>query len=112
MSELAVLLLIAIALLVWSESRAVQDIAIARCREACAKAGVQFLDDIAPVWRIRLARDANGSLRLRRVFLFEYSTPLGERRHGSIVMLGRTPVGLQLDDLPAAARARTDHFVP
>ena len=112
MSELATLLFMAIALLVWFESRTVQDIAVAHCRRACERAGVQFLDDIAPVWRVRLARDAAGVLRLRRVFVFEYSTPLGERRHGSIVMLGRTPVGLQLEDAPADVRGGSDHFVP
>lgn len=112
MSELAALLFVAIVLLVWFDSRTVQDIAIAHCRRACEKAGVQFLDDIAPVWRVRLVRDAAGVLRLRRIFTFEYSTPLGERRHGSIVMLGRTPVGLQLEDAPEAERSRTDHFVP
>ena len=112
MSELATLLFVAIALLVWFESRTVQEIALAHCRRACERAGVQLLDDIAPVWRVRLVRDAGGVVRLRRVFTFEYSTPLGDRRHGSIVMLGRTPAGLQLEDAPPAERRGSDHFVP
>jgi len=97
MADLGLLLLLAIIAMLWLDSRRVQEIAVARCRLACQRAGVQFLDDVAPVWRIRLARDANGVLRLRRVFTFEYSTPSGERRSGSIVMLGRVPTALQIE---------------
>lgn len=112
MSELAILLFMAVALLLWYQSRTVQEIAVAYCRRRCEAAGVQFLDDIAPVWRVRFVRDAGGVLRLRRVYTFDYSTPDGERRHGSVVMLGRTPVSLQLEERGATAGARTDHFVP
>jgi hypothetical protein len=98
MSELALLVLFAAVVALWLDSRRVQEIAVARCRQACDTAGLQFLDDVAPIWRLRLARDAHGDLRLRRIFTFEYTTPLGERRSGSIVMLGRTPAALRLDD--------------
>lgn len=112
MSELSLLLLIAVIAMLWLDNRRVQEIAIVRCRQACERAGVQFLDDIAPVWRVRLARDANGVLRLRRVFTFEYSTTLGERRSGSIVMLGRIPVALQLGDRMEARGEETNRFYP
>lgn len=105
MSDLALLLLIAALVALWFEGRRVQEIAVARCRVACERAGVQFLDDIAPVWRVRLGRDAGGTLRLRRVYTFEYGTAYGERRRGSIVMLGRTPVAVQLDDIQDGAGA-------
>lgn len=97
MTDLALLALLALAGMLWFESRRVQEAAVARCRRACEAAGVQFLDDIAPVWRVRVARDESGTLRLRRVFTFDYSTPTGERRSGVIVMLGRRPVALELD---------------
>ena len=87
MPELSLLLIFGLLAVAWHDSRRVQDIAIARCRQACQQAGLQFLDDIAPVWRVRLMRDGNGALRLRREFTFDYSTPLGERRSGSIIML-------------------------
>jgi Protein of unknown function (DUF3301) len=98
MSELSLLLVFAVLGALWFDHRRVQDIAVARCRQACERAGVQFLDDVAPAWRVRLARDANGALRLQRLFTFEYSTAAGERRSGSIVMLGRVPVALRLED--------------
>ena len=97
MRSWVLLLVAAVITMLWLDNRRVQAIAVARCRAACERAGVQFLDDIAPVWRIRLARDASGVLRLRREFTFEYSTPHGERRSGSIIMLGRVPVALELE---------------
>lgn len=112
MSELSLLLLLAVFAVFWHDNRRVQEIAVARCRQVCERAGVQFLDDIAPVWRVRLARDANGVLRLRRVFTFEYSTALGERRSGSIVMLGRVPVALQFEDRIEAHGEETNRFYP
>jgi hypothetical protein len=112
LSELALLLLFAVFAVWWHDNRRVQEIAVARCRAACERAGVQFLDDIAPVWRIRLARDAKGVLRLRRVFVFEYSTSLGERRSGTIVMLGKVPMALQLDDHVEAKGDEANRFYP
>lgn len=105
MTDLVLLALIALVGMFWFESRRVQEAAVARCRLACNAAGVQFLDDIAPVWRVRLARDEHGSLRLKRVFTFDYGLPTGERRSGVIVMLGRRPIAIELE--PAVARA--DH---
>lgn len=112
MSDLALLIVIAVIAMLWLDHRRVQDIAVARCRSACQKAGVQFLDDIAPVWRVRLARDAGGMLRLRRVFTFEYSTPHGERHSGSIVMLGRVPVAVRLEGLYEVHGDEVNRFYP
>lgn len=112
MSDLALLLLLAIIGILWHESRRVQEIAVAQCRQACERAGVQFLDDIAPVWRVRLARDGSGAVRLRRIFTFEYSTPLGERRSGSIVMLGRRPVALELEGRLQVEGEEVNRFYP
>lgn len=112
MSELTLLLVFAVVGALWFDHRRVQDIAVARCRQACERAGVQFLDDVAPAWRVRLARDANGRLRLRRLFTFEYSTAAGERRSGSIVMLGRVPLALHLDDHAEGREDEIDRFYP
>lgn len=97
-TELWLLLLLAAAALLWFDNRRVQEIAIARCRQACQAAGVQFLDDVAPILRLRLERDDHGTLRWRRLYTFEYSTASGERHVGSITMLGRVPVALQLGE--------------
>ena len=112
MSDLALLLLFAFIAMLWLDNRRVQEIAVERCRVACRNAGVQFLDDIAQVWRVRLVRDGTGTLRLRREFTFEYSTPLGERRSGSIVMLGRVPVALQLENYHEAQGDEINRLYP
>lgn len=96
MFEVVLLLVLAVVAALWLENRRVQEIAIARCRQACETAGVQFLDEVAPNWGWRLTRDVRGTLRLRRIFTFEYSTALGGRQRGSLVMLGRTPVALEI----------------
>jgi hypothetical protein len=98
MLELALLLFVAAALAAWTDHRHVLGIAVDHCRRACDGAGLQFLDDTVALHRVRPARDANGVLRLRRHFTFDYSTPAGERRHGAIAMLGRRPLALELDD--------------
>jgi hypothetical protein len=97
MSEFLWFLPLALAALLWLDNRRVQEIAAARCRQACEAAGLQFLDDVAPLWRLRLVRDARGVLRLQRLYAFEYFTPQGERRRGGITMLGNTPIALQLE---------------
>jgi hypothetical protein len=107
MTNLLLLLLPVTVFMLWREHRKVQEIVVAHCRRTCEAAGVQFLDDVAPVWRVRIARDARGTARLRRVFTFDYSTPLGDRRLGTIVMLGRTPIAIHLEQ---SDERRPDHL--
>jgi hypothetical protein len=99
MSELVILLTLLAIVGLWFENRTVSELATARCRQACEAAGVQFLDDIAPMWRIRFRRDARGHLRPQRVFTFDYSTGAGDRRRGTIVMLGHRPELVSLEQV-------------
>jgi hypothetical protein len=97
MLDLALLLLFGAAAVAWFHSRKSAEIAVTRCREACRAAGLQFLDDVAPVTRWTLARDHRGTLRIRRIYSFDYTTARGERRSGSLVMLGHRPMVLELE---------------
>ena len=97
MLEMTLLLLLIALVALWLDGRRVQEIAVARCREACETAGVQFLDDVAAFSRVGLMRDTEGVLKLRRIYAFEYSTSLGDRRSGSITMLGHTPAAIVLE---------------
>ena len=47
--------------------------------------------------RLRLARDEEGRLRLRRTYVFEFSETGDNRRHGAIVMLGGELQDMQLE---------------
>ena len=97
MSELFLLLLIVAFAALWVDARRVQEIAVAHCRQACHQAGVQLLDDVASSAKFRLMRDGNGTLRLRRTYTFEFLAATGERRTGSIVMMGRIPAEGRMD---------------
>ena len=55
---------------------------------ATKAAQAQLLDETVAGKQISLARDANGRLRWRRVFVFEYSDTGNNRRSGSISLLG------------------------
>lgn len=89
MQELVILTALALAVWFWFDHRRIQDQAVDYCRRACADAGLQFLDDTAALSRLRLQRDAGGTLRFERCFTFEYSTGTGDRGRGYIILLGR-----------------------
>jgi len=97
MFEVTLLLVFGAIGVTWFHNRRAQEIAIARCRQACQNAGLQFLDDVAPIARFKLVRDDRGTIRLQRLYTFEYTTASGERRSGSLVMLGHKPVALQIE---------------
>src|SRR5687767_12437678 len=97
MFEVTLLLLFGTIGVAWFHNRQAQEIAVTRCRQACKTAGLQFLDDVAPITQFKLVRDDRGTIRLQRLYTFEYTTASGERRSGSLVMRGRKPVALQIE---------------
>ena len=74
--------------LFWVDSLQARERALAAGRSACQRYGVQLLDETVQFARLRLARDDEGRLRLRRSYTFEFSDTGDNRRHGAIVMLG------------------------
>ena len=84
----------------WADSLRARERAVAAGRAACARYGVQLLDDTVAFARLRLGRDDGGRLRLRRTYLFEFSDTGNNRRHGAIVMLGGHLEDLQLEPYP------------
>ena len=86
--------------LLWSESRAAAELARRHGRDACASAGVQWLDHSVMLTRIALRRATDGRLRVWRQYRFEYSEQGDDRRHGSLALLGRD---LQWISVPTGA---------
>ena len=86
-----ILLMIAGAAVVawWNASRAAAERAEVLGRDACAAAGVQWLDQSVHLVAMRLRRGGDGWLALERHFGFEYSTNGDDRRSGRIVLHGR-----------------------
>jgi hypothetical protein len=100
MWEAAVLAALVAGALFWVDSLRARERALAAGRSACERYGLQFLDDTVSFARLGLARDADGRLRLRRSYTFEFSDTGNNRRHGAIVLLGAELADLQLEPYP------------
>ena len=81
----------------WIDSLRARERALAAGRGACERNSLQLLDATVQFARLRLARDDEGRLRLRRTYPFEFSDTGDNRRHGAIVMLGGELQDLQLE---------------
>ncbi|WP_371322578.1 DUF3301 domain-containing protein [Dechloromonas sp. ZY10] len=89
--EESFLLLLALAgLWFWLDTLKAREAGVLAAREACAAEGWQFLDESVAGRGVRLARDDEGRLRLRRIYAFEYSESGFERSRGSITLLGQS----------------------
>jgi hypothetical protein len=97
MWELAGIVLIASAILLWADSLKARERAVRAGRSACERYQLQFLDDTVSFARLRLARNPDGELRLARTYTFEFSDTGNNRRQGAIVMLGSDVQDLHLE---------------
>ena len=100
MWEVAVLVLIGIAMFLWIDSLRARERAVQAGRSACQRYDLQFLDDTVSFARVRLARDADGQVKIARTYTFEFSDTGNNRRHGAIMMLGAQVRDLQLEPYP------------
>lgn len=64
---------------------------------ACAKAGVQFLDQSVVATRWRLCRDRGGRLRLKTHYRFEFASRGDQRYRGSVSVMGGRAVEVELE---------------
>lgn len=85
-----ILAIIALVLLIWywMDGRRAHEAAVRVCKRACEQADLQLLDDTISLNRIKLRRDANGRMKFRRGYRFEYTNDSAERRQGHIVLHG------------------------
>jgi len=97
MWEAAAIVLIVAGVLFWIDSLRVRERALGAGRKACERYGVQFLDATVVFARLRIGRNEDGRLRLRRTYTFEFSDTGNNRRHGAIVMLGAELQDMQLE---------------
>lgn len=73
----------------WLDSIKVRELGIRAVESACSAEGLQLLDGTVSIASLRPVRDGDGRVQLRRVYSFEYSDTGDNRRNGSVVMLGR-----------------------
>jgi hypothetical protein len=95
MIELSVLLLFLAAGWFWLDSLRARDVALDGARRACEAEGVQLLDWTVAVKKIRLGRDEEGR-RFQRTYEFEFSDTGNNRIGGSITVIGRQMLALNL----------------
>ena len=72
----------------WFDSMRARERALASGKRACERDGLMFLDETVECVALGFARDADGRMRLRRIYNFEFSDTGINRRNGSVVMLG------------------------
>lgn len=97
MSAFLIILLGLASIWYWLDSLRAREIACALCEQACAGAGVQFLDETVALKRLWLRRDREGRLRLRRLYGFEFSVTGESRRAGFVILSGIKLEILHLD---------------
>jgi hypothetical protein len=106
--EIAGILFLAAVAWIWLDSLKVREAAVRAAKEVCAAEGLLFLDDTVAIAGLRLARDADGQVRLQRAYDFEYSDTGDNRRKGNLVMLGHRLVVFNIG-LRLVPPARTLH---
>jgi hypothetical protein len=97
MWEAAAIILIVAVGLFWVDSLRARERALAAGRAACERNGLQLLDETVAGAGLRLARNDEGELRFRRVFVFEFSDNGNNRRRGSVVVLGSAVQDLYIE---------------
>jgi len=100
MIELLTLLIFIAGAWFWTDSMRAREAALDAGRRACAAEGVQLLDWTVMLKQTRLGRDEEGRVRVKRVYEFEFSDTGDNRIKGSITLLGRELLALNLPVAP------------
>ncbi len=103
MTELILFAIFAALSWLWWDSMRAREAAVAAARAACLAEALLFLDDTVGIASIKPARHADGRLLLQRAYDFEFSDTGDNRVKGSVVMLGRRVMLLNLQPRPPAA---------
>lgn len=99
MTNLLVILCIALAVGIWVYNRRVQESAYKAAQKACQDAAVQNLDGYVALKKIYFDKDSDGKLRFLRRYQFEFATDGAQRYVGHIVMRGKWPIIVEMDSV-------------
>lgn len=86
----------------WWDTLRARERAVSLARHACQRADVQLLDETVSVKKLSVARGRSGTLQFQRYYEFSFSMTGGDRRGGTVVLLGLAQKYLVLD-LPQSA---------
>ncbi|GAA4358415.1 DUF3301 domain-containing protein [Kangiella marina] len=99
MTNLLVILLIALAVGTWVNIRRVQESAYKAAQKACQEASVQNLDGYVALKKVYFDRDDKGRIRFLRRYQFEFATDGAQRYKGYLVMQGKWPVIVEMESV-------------
>lgn len=97
LDDLILIALLLSAYLYWFNGQQAKEVALRAVRANCLDLDVQMLDEYVALNSIRLKRDQAGKVRVRRIFLFEFSSTGNERYNGVCIMLGRRVESIQME---------------
>ncbi|NOT12713.1 MAG: DUF3301 domain-containing protein [Methylococcaceae bacterium] len=80
----------------WSSAKTVHEVAYYAVKQHCLSLQLQMLDDYVAFNAISIKRDNQGRLRFMRRYHFEFSATGNERYNGTITILGRQTINIQL----------------
>jgi len=89
MSEILLLILISLLAWYWFDSATKREIAIFTGRELAGRYQLQLLDDTVACKRVRLGRNNNGQVQLKRQYEFEVSADGRSRLACTLELLGK-----------------------
>jgi hypothetical protein len=95
--EIAILLALGAAVWLWLDSLNARENAVRAARAACGGQQWLLLDDTVAIARIGFARDRSDTLRIRRIYDFEYTDTGDNRCGGSVEMLGSRVMDVRME---------------
>jgi hypothetical protein len=97
LDDLILIALLLGAYLYWFNGQQAKEIALKAVRAHCRNLEVQMLDEYVALSRIQMKREQTGKIRLRRTFLFEFSSTGNERYNGVCMVLGKQVESIQME---------------
>jgi Protein of unknown function (DUF3301) len=90
------LLVICSIAILWYKNLAYKDLAYKSALQFCREADVQLLDQTIVLRSIRPAKDLRHKWFLRRHYQFEFTSTGADRYKGSVTLLGKAVIDIQL----------------
>lgn len=90
------LIFVVVLLWYWWSAQGIKERALRAAKAHCEGMEVQLLDDGVALHRLWFKRDGRGSVRVWRLFRFEFTATGEERYGGTAEMLGMAVVSLHL----------------
>ena len=96
-SEILVLIALVAGMWYWLDSIHVKHLACNASKRECDKAELEFLDETVVLRQVRLRRNSEGRVHVRRIYRFEFTSDEHNRFYGEVIMLGKKVVSVNLE---------------